>query len=199
MCSSDLAVVRALAARFDTVKRIDLSISASDRATAGASVAASILSYAGRPVRLWDGSAWQACTGWRMLRRERYRAGAGPALSRLVALVDVPDHELLPARTAGQPAVTFRAGPEYAFQLTGIWMLSWLVQWRWLHSLVGLAPFLHRLQRLTAWLCSDRSAMTVTLPGTRAGVPASARWTLVAECGDGPERSEERRVGKECA
>ncbi len=181
------AVVRALAARFDTVKRIDLSISASDRATAGASVAASILSYAGRPVRLWDGSAWHMQTGWRMLRRERYAVGPSPGLSRLVALVDVPDHELLPARTAGQPAVTFRAGPEYAFQLLGIWLLSWLVQWRWLHSLVGLAPFLHRLQRLTAWLCSDRSAMAVALHGTRAGVPASARWTLVAEQGHGPE------------
>lgn len=181
------AVVRALAAGFDSVDAIDLSISASDRATAGASVAASILSYAGRPVRLWDGSHWTERTGWRMLRRERYQVGGSPILSRLVALVDVPDHDLLPARLTGKPAVTFRAGPEFAFQLAGIWLLSWLVQWRLLGSLVGLAPVLHRLQRLTAWLCSDRSAMAVTVGGGRNSQTSSARWTLVAENGDGPE------------
>jgi hypothetical protein len=181
------AVVRELAAGLDSVERIDLSISASDRATAGASVAASILSYAGKPLSLWDGKAWQQKIGWRMLRRERYAVGTSPPLSPLVALVDVPDHALLPRRVAGTPAVTFRAGPEFAFQLLGIWLLSWPVQWGWLRSLVPLAPFLHRLQRLTAWLCSDRSAMAVALHGTRAGVPFQARWTLIAERGDGPE------------
>lgn len=181
------AVVRELSADFGTVERIDLSISASDRATAGASVATSILSYAGRPIPLWDGSAWREEYGWRMLKRERFQVARGTRLSRLVALVDVPDHTLLIGRVAGYPAVTFRAGPEFAFQLLGIWVLSWLVQWGWLRSLVPLAPFLHRLQRLTAWMCSDRSAMAVEMRGTRNGAPHCARWTLVADHGDGPE------------
>ena len=181
------AVVRELAGQFDTVAQIDLAISASDRATAGASVAASILSYAGKPLPLWDGAAWREKIGWRMLRRERFQIGLRPQLSRLVALVDVPDHALLPQRVAGRPAVTFRAGPEFAFQLLGIWLLGWAVQWGWPRSLVPLAPFLHRLQRLTAWLCSDRSAMAVQLRGTRDGAPYRARWTLIAERGDGPE------------
>lgn len=181
------AVVRELAAKFDTVAQIDLAISASDRATAGASVAASILSYAGKPLPLWDGVAWRELIGWRMLRRERFQIGLRPQLSRLVALVDVPDHALLPKQVAGSPAVTFRAGPEFAFHLLGIWLLSWTVQWGWLRSLVPLAPFLHRLQRLTAWLCSDRSAMAVELRGTHDGAPSRARWTLIAERGDGPE------------
>jgi Saccharopine dehydrogenase NADP binding domain len=181
------AVVRELAARFDRVETIDLSISASDRATAGASVAASILSYAGKPLPLWDGAAWRQAIGWHKVRRERYRVGTGPELARWVALVDVPDHALLPEMVTGRPAVTFRAGPEFGFQLLGIWLLSWLVQWGWLKSLVPLAPFLHRLQRLTAWLCSDRSAMAVELTGQKNGAALCARWTLVAERGDGPE------------
>ena len=181
------AVVRELAGQFDTVEQIDLAISASDRATAGASVAASILSYAGKPLPLWEGTAWRQQIGWRMVRRERFQVGKRPMLSRLVALVDVPDHALLPKQVAGSPAVTFRAGPEFAFQLLGIWLLSWTVQWGWLRSLTPLAPFLHRLQRLTTWLCSDRSAMAVTLRGTRDGVSCRARWTLIAERGDGPE------------
>ena len=162
------AVVRELAAGMDTVAQIDLSISASDRATAGASVAASILSYAGQSVPLCDGATVRQATGWRDVRRERYRAGK-LELFRWVALVDVPDHALLPARVAGQPAVTFRAGPEFGFQLFGVWLLSWPVQWGWLGSLVPLAPYLHRLQRLTARLCSDRSAMAVELRGLCEG------------------------------
>ena len=181
------AVVRELAAQFDTVTQIDLAISASDRASAGASVASSILSYAGRPIPLWDGTAWREEFGWRMLKRERFQAGSGPSLSRSVALVDVPDHTLLIGRVEGYPAITFRAGPEFDFQLLGIWLLSWPVQWGWLRSLVPLAPFLHRLQSLTAWLCSDRSAMAVELRGTRNGERMIARWTLIAERGDGPE------------
>jgi NAD(P)-dependent dehydrogenase (short-subunit alcohol dehydrogenase family) len=181
------AVVRELTPQFDSVDQIDLSISASDRATAGASVAASILGYAGKRLPLWDGAAWQRAIGWRNVRRERYRVGAGSELKRWVALVDVPDHVLLPKRVAGRPKVTFRAGPEFGFQLIGIWLLSWPVQWGWLRSLVPLAPMLHRLQRLTAWLCSDRSAMAVTLRGQKDGVPLVARWTLVADQGDGPE------------
>ena len=181
------AVVRELAAGFDTVGQIDLAISASDRATAGTSVAASILSYAGQKLPLWDGIAWRTAIGWRMLRRELYQVGNGPKFTRMVALVDVPDHALLAQRVAGRPAVTFRAGPEFAFQLLGLWLLSWPVQWGWLRSLVPFAPLLHRLQRLTAWLCSDRSAMSVELRGTRSGAPCRARWTLVAERGDGPE------------
>ena len=180
------AVVCELAARMDTVERVDLSISASDRATAGASVAASILSYAGQSVPLWDGTAERQAIGWREVRRERYRAGA-LALNRLVALVDVPDHALLPGRVAGRPAVTFRAGTEFGFQLFGVWLLSWPVQWGWLKSLVPLAPYLHRVQRLTARLCSDRSAMAVELRGLCEGRPVTARWTLIAEQGDGPE------------
>lgn len=181
------AVVRELAAQFDTVTQIDLAISASDRATAGASVATSILSYAGKPLPLWDGTAWREKVGWRLLKCERFQVGTGPKLSRLVALVDVPDHVLLPQRVAGRPAVTFRAGPEFAFQLLGIWLFCWLVRWGWLRSLVPLAPFLHRLQGLTAWLCSDRSAMAVTVCGTRESASANARWTLIADAGDGPE------------
>lgn len=181
------AVVRELSAQFDAVERIELSISASDRATAGVSVATSILSYAGKPLPLWDGAAWKQSVGWGNVHRERYQIGDGPAFSRLVALVDVPDNTLLPERVPGRPAVIFRAGPEFAFQLLGVWLLSWPVRWGWLASLAPLAPYLHRLQRLTAWLCSDRSAMAVELGGQRNGAPCRARWALIAERGDGPE------------
>lgn len=181
------AVLRALCAGMDRVDRVDMAISASDRATAGTSVSAAILGYAGQPVRLWDGRGWTAQAGWSGIRRERYAVPGAPPLSRLVALVDVPDHDSVPQALPGRPATTFRAGPELGFQLLGIWLLAWTVRWGWARSLVPLAPLLRRLQRLTARLCSDRSAMAVTVRGLADGQAVCRRWTLVADEGDGPE------------
>lgn len=177
------AVVRELARGLARVDAIDLAISASDRATAGASVAAAVLGQAGQRFRLWRGGAWRNAFGWSDVRRETYRIAGAPPLARRVALVEVPDCALLPGRVAGRPEVTFRAGPEHGFQVLGIWLLAWLVRWGWVRSLAPAAPWLRPLQRLTAFLCSDRSAMAVTLRGGGQ----VRRWTLIAARGDGPE------------
>ena len=178
------AVVRALAAGLPQVERIDIAISASNRAVAGPSVAAAILSYVGKPVRVWRGQRWMQATGWQDLRRERFAIeGEAAPLRRWIALAEVPDLSLAPELLPGRPATTFRAGTELGFQMLALWLLSWPVRWGWLRTLRGAAPWLHKLQRITAWAGSDRSAMSVTLVG--AGV--RRRWTLIADRGDGPE------------
>jgi Saccharopine dehydrogenase NADP binding domain len=177
------AVVRELTRGMAGPERIELAISASDRAVAGTSVATAILGYAGKPVSLWRGGGWRAATGWHELRRVRYKVPGARPLSRLVALVDVPDHAILPQTVPGQPETTFRAGPEFAFQVLALWLLSWPVKWGWIGSLAPLACWLRPLQRLTAWACSERSAMMVEV----SGAGQSRRWTLIAEQGDGPE------------
>jgi hypothetical protein len=134
-------------------------------------------------VPLWRGGGWRTATGWHELRRARYAVPGAAPLSRLVALVDVPDHAILPQTVPGQPETTFRAGPEFAFQVLAIWLLSRTVKWGWVKSLAPLAPWLRPLQRLTAWACSERSAMMVEL----SGGGETRRWTLLAEAGDGPE------------
>lgn len=177
------AVARQLAEGLARVERVDIAISASNRAVAGPSVASAILSYVGKPVRVWRGQRWARATGWQELRRERFTiAGAAP-LRRWIALADVPDLSLMPDALSGGPAVTFRAGTELGFQMLALWALSWPVRWGWIRSLRGAARWLHKLQRITAWAGSDRSAMSVTLAG--AGV--ERRWTLIADRGDGPE------------
>ena len=177
------AVARALAAGMAQVERVDIAISASNRAVAGPSVAAAILSYVGRPVRLWRGQRWTNATGWQSLRREIFALPGAPPLRRWIALADVPDLSLMPEALPGRPAVTFRAGTELGFQMLALWLLSWPVRWGWIKGLGWAAPWLHKLQRLTGWAGSDRSAMSVTLTGS--GV--ERRWTLLAEQGDGPE------------
>ena len=181
------AVVGDLARDIEEVRSIEMSISASNRATAGASVASAILSYVGKPVRLWRGRRWQEATGWHMLKRETYVVAGHRPLRRLVALADVPDHDLLVGSTAGRPSATFRAGPEFAFQTLALWLLSWPVVWGWLTSLRRISRFLLPLQRLTAWFGTTRSAVTIEIKGIEQGVMKARRWTLIAEHGDGTE------------
>ncbi|MFM5918402.1 MAG: saccharopine dehydrogenase NADP-binding domain-containing protein [Novosphingobium sp.] len=181
------AVVRALAAGFDRLETIELAISASDRAVAGASVSEAILAYAGKPIEMRRGGRWQSVAGWSEVRRIDYRVTGAEHLSRSVALVDVPDLAILPAAYPEVKSVTFRAGPEYSFQVRALWLASWLVRLGIVRSLVGLARWVAPMQRLTARWCSDRSAMSVRIGGSHGGRAAEAGWTLIAERGDGPE------------
>jgi len=181
------AVARHLAAGLDRVTGVEVAISASNRATAGPSVAAAILSYVGKPVRLWRDGRWARGWGWQSLRRETFTvAGVPPVRGRWIALAEVPDLDLMPDMLSGRPAVTFRAGTEIGLQTIGLWLLSWPIRWFGL-SAVPLAPMLLPLQRLTRALTSDRSAMSVRLAGEAGGRPVERRWTLIAEQGDGPE------------
>jgi NAD(P)-dependent dehydrogenase (short-subunit alcohol dehydrogenase family) len=180
------AVARHLAQGLDRVEQIEIALSASGRVTAGASVARAILSYVGRPVRLWRGGRWHRGHGWQEMRAERMAAGPLALGRRRVALIDVPDHDLLPAMLPGRPATAFRAGNELGFQMGFLWLASWPVRWGWLRSLSGAARWLLALQRLTSWLGNDRSGMTIALTGRRGAEAVERRWTLVAD-GDGPE------------
>ncbi|MDP5278877.1 DUF4166 domain-containing protein [Sphingomonas sp. DG1-23] len=177
------AVARKLAEGMDAVAQVEIVISASNRAVGGESVARAILSYVGKPLRLWRGRRWAVGHGWQELRRERFKIEGQPVLRRWVALADVPALDLLPAMLPGRPAVTFRAGTELGFQMLALWLASWPVRWGWVTSLDRAARWLIPLQRLTRRVGSDRSAMSVSLRGGRI----ERRWTLVASQGDGPE------------
>ncbi|XHS01338.1 hypothetical protein ACFB49_29430 [Sphingomonas sp. DBB INV C78] len=182
------AAVRQLAAGMEDVRAVEMAISASNRATAGPAVAEAILAQLGQPFKLWRSRRWTQRRGWQELRREHFAVAGEASLGhRLVALVDVPDHGLLPQRLPGRPAVTFRAGTELGFQTFALWIASWLVRWKLISSLAPLAGLLRPLQRLTGWMGSDRSAMIVRLFGMTEGQRVERRWTLIASQGDGPE------------
>ncbi|MCJ8052700.1 SDR family NAD(P)-dependent oxidoreductase [Shinella curvata] len=179
------AVIAALSKDLTEVRSIEMAISASNRATAGASVASAILSYVGKPLRLWRAGRWLEETGWHRLRRERFEVPGRKPIRRLVALADVPDHTIVPETVSGRPATIFRAGPEFSFQLLTLWLLSWPVKWRWLASLSPFAKWLLPLQGLSARLGSDRSAMAIEVKGWGEDGARVRRWTLIAEEGTG--------------
>lgn len=180
------AVVDRLAAGMTRVSEIDMALSASNRASGGVSVTRAILSYVGKPVRLWRGQAWRHGFGWQDMGKVRFAVPGKAALRRRVALCEVPDLELLPDRYPGRPAVRFRAGTELEIQNIGLWLLSWPVRWGWLRGLAGLTAIAVRVQKLLGRIGGDRSAMRVVVSGWRDDAPLRREWTVLAEQGDGP-------------
>ncbi len=182
------AVVGRLAEGLERVHAAEIVLSASSRGTAGRSVTAAVLSYLGKPVRLRRGGRWSEARGWQELRRRDFEiAGEPPLRRRLVALADVPDLDLLPARLPGRPAVSFLAGTDVPLHNIGLWLLSWPVRWNWLGEVTGLAGLLSRIQHWTRFAGSKRSAMEVAVYGTVGARRIERRWTLIAGEGQGPE------------
>ena len=181
------AVARELSRGMDRASSVEMSISASSRAVGSLSVAMAILSYVGKPIRLWRGRRWSAGHGWQEMRRAVFEVPGSKPLRRHIALADVPDLDLLPQRLPGRPAVSFRAGTERLSEMFGLWLLSWPVRWGWLRSARGVGRWLVPLQRWMGGRGDGRSAMFVKLKGLVGGEGVERRWTLIAEDGDGPE------------
>ena len=181
------AVIGELAKHMDEVSAVEMAISSSNQASAGAAVTQAILSQVGQRFSLRNGSRARDAYGWQEGQMLDFSVtGIPPLRHRLAYLVDVPDVQLMPDRLAGKPAVTFRAGTELGIQNRVLWGLSWLVRWGLVPNLLALAGWIMPLRRLTSRLGSARSAMMVRLFGLSDGQRVERRWTLIAERGDGP-------------
>ena len=70
------AVLDRLTAGWRTVDRVEIAISPGNRAPRGLSVVRAILSYAGRPVRVFTEGRWGQHSGWGMTVRRATRTGS---------------------------------------------------------------------------------------------------------------------------
>lgn len=185
-CSSTPALSNAaldrLTAGWREVVSVEAAISPGARAPRGLSVMRAILSWLGRPVRVFEGGEWTMRTGWSGL----YRRDFGRAGRRRVSLCETPDLDLFPARFRPRERALFLAGLEPWPAHAGAWVLGRLVSL--LHfDPVPLAGLLVRLSDWAAPLGSDRGAMRVEAWGVDDGGRAlRAVWRLVAEPGEGP-------------
>ncbi|WP_296820303.1 SDR family NAD(P)-dependent oxidoreductase, partial [Brevundimonas sp.] len=185
-CSSTPALSHAvlddLTAGWREVVSVEAAISPGARAPRGLSVMQAILSWLGRPVRVFEGGGWRDRPGWSGLHlRDMGRAGR-----RWVSLCETPDLDLLPQRFAVRERAWFLAGLEPAAAHFGAWLLgkfSALTGAR----LTALAPSLVRLSGLLSPFGSDRGAMRVEAYGLDAeGRSVRAVWLLTAVPGAGP-------------
>src|SRR5579872_5438448 len=141
--------------RIDTV---EIAISPGNRnSPRGLSVIRAILSYAGKPVRVFDGGEWTERPGWgRPVRREMPGLGR-----RWLSLCETPDLDLVPERFAPRQAAVFRAGLELSTMHLGLYLAGLVVRARLLPSLVPFArPFRWMAEQMKGF-GSDRGGMMV--------------------------------------
>ena len=171
-----------LTAGWRGVDRVEIAISPGNRAPRGLAVMRSILSYAGRPVRVFaDG--WRTAPGWGMTVR-RTLPGLG---RRWLSLSETPDLDIVPARFAVRHEAVFRAGLELAVLHLGLLAASLPVRAGLLRSLAPFARTFLFVARLFEPFGADRGGMTVAVTGQdAAGLPTRAEWSLLAQAGDGP-------------
>lgn len=178
------AALDRLTAGWRRVDHIEIAISPGNRASPrGLAVIRSILSYAGRPVRVFADRRWATLPGWGMLARRDMR-GLG---RRWLSLCETPDLDLVPARFAPRSAALFRAGLELPVLHLGLLIASLSVRIRLLRSLLPFAgPFRWAAERL-ARFGTDRGGMLVEAAGIDSdGMRVRAEWSLLAAAGDGP-------------
>ena len=176
------AVLDRLTAGWQRVDEVSIAISPGNRAQPGLSVVESILSYAGKPVRVWLAGAWVMRPGWgELVREDMPELGA-----RWLSLCETPDLDIVPQRFPSVRTALFRAGVQLGVFHLGLWCLSLAVR---LHALASLRPFarlFHDIFQGFAGFGSERGGMTVKAEGIDAqGRQVRTRWSLSADA-DGP-------------
>lgn len=177
------AVIDALTAGWTSIDTIRIGIFPGNRAPRGLAVVQAILSYVGRPVRVWRGGTWTIVPGWGMTQRWTV-PGVG---QRWASVCDTPEQDLLVARYAPQGSAEFFAGMELSLLHLGLALLSLPIRWRWVRSLRPASRPLLAVAKLLLPFGSDVGAMDVIVHGRGAyGGPANGRWTLRADGNRGP-------------
>jgi len=175
------AAIDELCSGWTRIDAIRAGISPGNRAPRGRSVIEAILSWTGKPVRVFERGAWRTRPGWSKTRKHII-IGLG---QRRFALAETPDLDLIPQRLAPRDEAVFTAGLELGLlhhSLSAIGLL---------HRIgINLRPAAGLMQWLASLLSpfgSDRGAMFVEALGRDADDrPARAQWTLVAPPVTGP-------------
>jgi hypothetical protein len=166
--------------RLDSI-RIGLS---SGAIVPGIATIRAVLSYCGKPIRVWENGAWAVAHGWLDTCSHDFPKLVG---RRLLGRCDVPDLELLPQRYPGVKTVSFHAG--FASD-TGHRLVERLASFVRAGRLQSALPFAGLLNTMGRWLrpfVSDRGAMFVTLGGLdKDGDRHEITWNIVARDNHGP-------------
>ncbi len=177
-------VIDHLAHQFETLKSIDFAIAPGNQAERGEATVKAILSYTGRPFKVFNNGRWSDQYGWMSPRKVHFGEVVG---KRWLANIDIPDLELFPQRYPSVNTVRFQAGLELAFLHLGMVAMAMLAK-------IGLikdwSVYTHPIFRCSKWferLGTDTGAMQIQLSGQgKNNQPKRIKWTLCAENGVGP-------------
>jgi hypothetical protein len=177
------AVLDSITAGWRRIDAIRIGIFPGNRAPRGRSVVEAILSYVGRPVRLFSGGEWREEPGWALAGQ----VDCGAPGRRWASRCDTPEQDLLVARYRPTESAEFVAGLELPILHLGLWLLSFPVRWGWIGSLRPAAGVLLAIAKALRPFGSDHGAMIVEVRGADGhGEPATAKWLLDAAGNVGP-------------
>jgi saccharopine dehydrogenase-like protein len=177
------AVLDRLTQGWSGIEDIRVGIFPGNRAPRGRSVVEAILSYVGKPVRVFSGGQWRELPGWSL----QGRVDCGLAGKRWASACDTPDQELLVERYRPTGSAEFVAGLELPLLHLGLWLLSLPVRWGWIGSLRPMSGLLLWIAQRLLPFGSDSGAMIVEARGRdRDRHPVEARWNLSATTNLGP-------------
>ena len=177
------AVIDELVRGWQRVETIQVGIFPGNRAPRGRSVVEAILTYAGKPVRVFRAGQWREVPGWGLTHRWEIK-GAG---KRWASVCDTPDQDLLVERYRPSRSAEFYAGAELSLMHLGLLLLSLPVRWGLMASLRPLSGVLHRMSEGLRPFGSDLGVMEVHAAGLNSrGEPEQSGWTLLAQGNRGP-------------
>lgn len=176
------AVVRRLAEELRAVETITAGIAPSPYAGVGLNVIKAIASYAGQPIEALEDGRRQVRYGLISSRRMIVNVpGRVPLWPIRFALVDVPDHQVLPGEWPGLRGIWVGAGPVPAVLHRLLWLAAWLVRLRIMPSLVPIARIMDWVVNHIRW-GEHRGGMIVEV----AGGERKVSWHMLAEGDAGP-------------
>ena len=181
------AVVNDANKRIKTIKAIEGGISPGGKINIGLSVTKAVLSYLGRPLKIFRGGQWEEETGFSRQHKKTVKLQGEKPIKRRYGLCDAPDLLLFPEIYPDVETVRFHGSTELPIIMNTLRFLSWLQK----H---GLLKNLERFAGPFAWcgtqlgrFASERGCMYMDIKGIDAkGKGLRQEWNLIASDGDGP-------------
>lgn len=178
------AVISEYKKQFSHLKSIECYILPGNKSEHGEATVSSVLSYTGKPIKVWKNKQWTQVFGWQNIQRVNLKDLG----KRWAANCDVPDLELFPKYYPEVETVKFQAGSELSIMHLSLWMLSGLSR---LKLVRNWNRFAKAFTRMTHWFLpfgTDTGGMVMKLIGLDTNSQAlEINWQLIAIDGDGPK------------
>ena len=178
------AVLGYYKSQFSVIDSIDITIAPGNKAERGEATIRGILSYIGRPFKVFDKGRWENVYGWMSPRRFDFSGIVG---KRWLANVDIPDLELFPEQYSVKSTVRFQAGLELPFLHWIMVGMAYLTKVGLVKNWTPLTKAIVTVSNLFKPLGTDIGGMNIEVSGkSNQDTDKNINWTLYADNGVGP-------------
>jgi Domain of unknown function (DUF4166)/Saccharopine dehydrogenase NADP binding domain len=181
------AVVDAVKAGFAQIRSIEGGISPGGKIEIGLSVTKAVLSYLGKPLKVFRGGEWTHELGYSRIHAHTIALQGEKSMRRTFGLCDAPDLLLFPKHYKGVETVRFYGSQELWLIHINIRILAWLQKRELVQNLQNHARAFSFIGTHLGRFASERGGMYMRILGIDSdGRPISQQWHLIAQDGDGP-------------